>query len=97
MFMGEKFGRDSIWEVHLAQELWKTGVQIEAVLDQVTVPLGDVLSLEVGSRIMLNATPESNIELRCGEIPLFSGTMGRKGRNISVRVEDKAHSRKVPQ
>ena len=24
MFMGEKFGRDSIWETHLAEELWLT-------------------------------------------------------------------------
>jgi flagellar motor switch protein FliM len=94
MFMGEKFGRDSIWEVHLAQELWKTGVEIEAVLDQVDVPLGDVLSLKVGSRIMLNATPESSVGLRCGEIPLFSGTMGRKGRHISVRIDEKAAARK---
>ncbi len=94
MFMGEKFGRDSIWEVHLAQELWKTGVEIEAVLDQVTLSLNEVLNLKVGSRVMLNATPESEIELRCGDIPLFSGAMGRKGANISVRVEDRAQRRR---
>jgi flagellar motor switch protein FliM len=94
MFMGEKFGRDSIWEVHLAHELWKTGVEIEAVLDQVMLPLGEVLSLKVGSRIMLNATPESAVALRCGEVPLFTGSMGRKGRHISVRVEDKATVRR---
>ncbi len=94
MFMGEKFGRDSIWEVHLAQELWKTGVEIEAVLDQITLPLTEVLNLKVGSRVMLNATPESDIELRCGEVPLFSGAMGRKGANISVRVEDRAQRRR---
>src|SRR6188768_1930513 len=28
-FMGEKFGRDSIWESHLATELWSTKVDIE--------------------------------------------------------------------
>ena len=27
MFMGEKFGRDSIWETHLANELWSTDVE----------------------------------------------------------------------
>ncbi|MEE9318552.1 MAG: flagellar motor switch protein FliM, partial [Rhodospirillales bacterium] len=30
MFMGEKFGRDSIWETHLAEELWMTDVDLEA-------------------------------------------------------------------
>src|SRR6516162_8822854 len=34
-FLGEKFGRDSIWEAHLAGELWATHVPIEAVLDTV--------------------------------------------------------------
>ena len=32
-FMGEKFGRDNIWESHLATELWTTQVDIKAVLD----------------------------------------------------------------
>ena len=35
MFMGEKFGRDSIWENHLATELWFTEVGVEAVLQEV--------------------------------------------------------------
>ena len=26
-FMGEKFGRDSIWETHLANELWETDIE----------------------------------------------------------------------
>src|SRR6201994_3335252 len=30
MFMGEKFGRDSIWETHLAEEMWFTEVPLEA-------------------------------------------------------------------
>src|ERR1700691_6432705 len=30
-FMGEKFGRDSIWESHLATELWSTSIEIEAI------------------------------------------------------------------
>src|SRR3546814_19442921 len=43
MFMGEKFGRDSIWEGHLPAELWQTDISIDAVLDQVEMPLGKVL------------------------------------------------------
>src|SRR5215831_3822627 len=52
-FLGEKFGRDSIWEAHLAGELWNTRVPIQAVLDTVDMPLREVLNLEVGSRIPL--------------------------------------------
>jgi flagellar motor switch protein FliM len=86
-FMGEKFGRDSIWEGHLASELWATQVEIEAILDQQKLPLHRVMNLEVGQTIMLGATPESSIELRCGGVPLLTGRMGRLGQSVAVKVE----------
>jgi flagellar motor switch protein FliM len=88
MFMGEKFGRDSIWESHLATELWSTDVEVEAVLEEQTMLLGDVMNLEVGSTIMLNRTPESQIDLRCGNIPLMRGRMGRTGTQIAIRLDE---------
>jgi flagellar motor switch protein FliM len=87
MFMGEKFGRDSIWETHLAGELWMTDVQLSAELDQITLPLQDVLNWKIGTRIMLNATPDDSVELKCGDIPMFQGRMGRKGGSIAVRID----------
>ena len=88
--MGEKFGRDSIWESHLSAELWQTEVGIQAVLDQVEVPLGEILRWEPGSRLELNSTPKSVVDLRCGEISMFRGQMGRKAQNIAVQVTDKS-------
>jgi len=99
MFLGEKFGRDSIWETHLANQLWQTEIDVEAVLDEVTVNLRDVLNLTVGSRIMLNAHPQSPVEVRCGDSRLFIGSMGRQDGKIAIRVEDKAprsHRIKAP-
>jgi flagellar motor switch protein FliM len=93
MFMGEKFGRDSIWETHLAEELWLTNIELKAVLDQQIKSLRDILSLEVGSQLMLNATPNSDVILQCGDVPMFLGKMGRKGNNIAVRVEKKIKRR----
>jgi flagellar motor switch protein FliM len=89
MFMGEKFGRDSIWETHLAEELWLTNVELEAVLDQMTMKLGDVFNLKVGSQLMLGATPTSRVQLRCGEVMLYTGKMGRKGEKMAVKIEDR--------
>jgi len=89
MFMGEKFGRDSIWETHLAEEMWFTEVGLEAVLDTQWMSLKKVLDLKVGSRMMLNTDPESAIELRCGDVPMFQGRMGRRGNNIAIRVDHK--------
>ncbi len=87
MFMGEKFGRDSIWENHLATELWSTDVEIEAVLDEQVMTLGQVMNLEVGKTIMFNAAPESIIMMRCGGVPMVEGRMGRMGNNIAIKVD----------
>ena len=89
MFLGEKFGRDSIWETHLASELWQTDVSIDAVLDQQVMSLNDIMNLQVGSRIMFEATPSSLIELRCGEKQMFTGRMGRRGSHMAICIENK--------
>jgi len=86
-FMGEKFGRDNIWEGHLATELWTTETEVRCVLDEQQMPLSKVLDLKVGDTLMLNATPESEVSVRAGSIPLTTGKMGRKGQHIAVRVE----------
>ena len=86
-FMGEKFGRDNIWESHLASELWTTQMEVRAVLDEQQVALSRVLDLKIGDTLMLNATAESLIELKAGQIPLTRGRMGRRNHNIAVRVE----------
>src|SRR3954453_3469294 len=88
-FLGEKFGRDSIWESHLAGELWNTHVAIKAELDAVELNLRDVMNWQVGTRLSLNATAESDIRLLCGDVPMFVGRMGRKGGHIAVRIHEK--------
>jgi flagellar motor switch protein FliM len=88
-FLGEKFGRDSIWEAHLAGELWYTSVPIEAVLDSVELPLRDVLNLKVGSRVLLNVNSSSDVQLVCGDLAMFKGKMGRKGGHIAIRISEK--------
>jgi len=87
-FMGEKFGRDNIWEGHLATELWSTGMEVQAVLDEQRVPLKQVMELKVGDTLMLNANPDSPVVLKCGEVAVTKGRMGRIGHRIAVRVEE---------
>jgi flagellar motor switch protein FliM len=87
-FMGEKFGRDSIWESHLATELWSTKVDIDAILDEQIMPLSRIMNMQVGETVMLNSSPDSKIELRCGGVPLLRGRMGRVGSQVAVRVDE---------
>lgn len=87
MFMGEKFGRDSIWESHLTQELYKTDIQLQAILGELVLPLGDMLNWKIGSKIMFSTQTSDDLELRCGHFPMFKGPVGQKQDNIAVRVE----------
>jgi flagellar motor switch protein FliM len=93
MFLGEKFGHDPIWEGHLATELWYTNIDIEAVLDQQMMKLNDLINLEVGSRILFNAQPNSEVELRCGGQRMFVGHMGRRRSSIAVCIDRKIEKR----
>ena len=86
-FAGEKFGRDNIWESHLATELWSTMLDVHAVLDEQQAPLSRVLDLKVGDTLMLNAMPDSTVELRAGQVALTRARMGRSNQAIAVRVE----------
>ncbi len=85
-FMGEKFGRDSIWESHLAAQLHHTDISLDVVLDQQSMPLKQVVDLRVGDRIALGVQPGAPVRLRCGEIPLFEAELGRRGNQLAVRI-----------
>ncbi len=88
MFMGEKFGRDSIWESHLTKELYKTDVQLQAVLGEMILPLGDMLNWKIGSRVMFQTRTDEDLELRCGNFPMYTGPVGQKQGYIAVRIEN---------
>ena len=90
MFMGEKFGRDSIWENHLSNELYQTNVEMRAVLGETVSTLGRVLDWKVGTRVMLDCTPESLIDMRCGERSMYVGKMGRHAGRMAVKITSDA-------
>ena len=86
MFMGEKFGRDAVWEGHLASEIHASEVDVDAVLFDGEMPLQKVLNLQVGQTLLFENTPQDPISVRCGDVALAEGLMGRRGNAISVRV-----------
>ncbi|MCP4922492.1 MAG: flagellar motor switch protein FliM [bacterium] len=87
MFMGEKFGHDSIWEGHLARELWETEIPITGLLGEVSASLLDVLNWKKGSQIVLEVTPDSDVSLLCGDVPVGHGKMGTKNGQIAVQID----------
>lgn len=95
MYMGEKFGRDPIWEGHLATEIFAADVEVDAILHEMDLPLSRVLSMQPGDTVMFDRTPNDPIGLRCGDIDLTEAIMGHIGNHVSVRVSRPLNAPKV--
>jgi flagellar motor switch protein FliM len=85
-FLGEKLGRDPVWEGPLATEIWQADLEIEAVLHELRLPLKKVLSLQVGDTLMLDVRPNELVTLRCGDWTLTQGRIGRIDEKTAVQV-----------
>ena len=57
MFMGEKFGRDKIWEGHFATEIIQAEISVDAVLYEANIPLKQLMQLKVGDTLPLECAP----------------------------------------
>jgi flagellar motor switch protein FliM len=86
MFMGEKFGRDTVWEEHLATEIGHAEIGVNAVLYEAEIPLRQLMQLEVGHTLTLDLKPDALVSVRCGNVTLTEGRMGRVGDKVAVRV-----------
>lgn len=86
MFMGEKFGRDPIWEGHLATEIGQAEIGVDAVLYEAELPLSQLMSLKVGDTLTLDLKSDALVSVRCGDVTLTEGRMGRMGDRVAVRV-----------
>jgi flagellar motor switch protein FliM len=86
MFMGEKFGRDPIWEGHLATEIGQAEIAVDAVLYEAKLPLKRMMALQVGDTLPLDLGPDALVTVRCGDVALTEGRMGRVGDRVAVRV-----------
>jgi flagellar motor switch protein FliM len=86
MFMGEKFGRDPIWEGHLATEIAQAQILVDAVLYEADIPLKQLMQLKVGDTLPLEMRADALVAVRCGNVTLTEGRMGRVGDRVAIRV-----------
>lgn len=85
-FMGEKLGRDNIWEAHMASAIRQTEVLVDVVLGEAMMELAEVRSLKVGQSIALDKAPGEALDLQCGGIPLARAHVGQRCNNVAVRL-----------
>src|ERR1700742_2687934 len=86
MFMGEKFGRDPIWEGHFATEVAQAQISVDAVLYEADIPLKQLMKLKVGDTLPLDMRADALVSVRCGTVTLTEGRMGRVGDRVAIRV-----------
>jgi flagellar motor switch protein FliM len=86
MFMGEKFGRDPIWEGHFATEVAQAEIAVDAVLYEADIPLKQLMTLKVGDTLPLDMRADALVAVRCGNVTLTEGRMGRVGDRVAIRV-----------
>lgn len=85
-FMGEKAGRDRIWETHMEDELRKTELRLQAVLSERFVRLAEVSALTVGQTFPLYKHPDEPLELHCSGVRLGTAQLGQRNNRIAVRL-----------
>lgn len=88
MFVGEKFGQDSVWERHLGREVSHTTVDIEAILDERKISLGEVVNFKIGTTIMLDTKPDTPLKIKCAGVPLTTAQVGRVGDKIAIAINE---------
>jgi flagellar motor switch protein FliM len=85
--LGERFGHDPDWANHLAHEIQRASIEVEARLGERVVSLKDMVGLEVGSIIRLDARMDAPVHLICGPVRIATGRVGRTGDRMVIGIE----------
>jgi flagellar motor switch protein FliM len=85
-FVGEKMGRNTMWESHIAEELLHTEVQVDAVLGEREMRIEDYLALSEGRTITLDRAPDDAVALECRGVALAAGMIGTHSALAAIRL-----------
>lgn len=85
-FMGEKLGRDEIWEAHMASEIRQVAVTLDVVLGERVLPLSEARGFTVGQVLPLFVSPDQPLRIECGGVALAQAQIGQRSNNVAVRL-----------
>lgn len=88
LFLGEKFGKDTLWEEHLTSEVRQSSFILRAFLDEFDLPLREIFKWQKGHVLALNAEKDGLIILRCYDRNMFMGKAGQNAGSMAVLVEN---------
>jgi flagellar motor switch protein FliM len=79
---------DPRWSRRIEQEVQRTQVTLQAVLDEQKLTLGDVAGFQVGQMLSLRAGPRSQVKAVCNQQTLFWCELGQTDGAYTLRVKE---------
>jgi len=88
VFIGDKFGIDSLWEELLAGRIQELEMPLEAVVINTPNKIIDIARLKPGDTIIINHKYDDDIVVRCGNTNLFKGQIGKVEDKVAINVTE---------
>jgi flagellar motor switch protein FliM len=78
---------DPRWARQIQNEVGRTEVVVQGVIEERNFTLADIANLQVGQVLRLQATADSRVKLECNSQALFWCQMGQGDGHYTLRVE----------
>jgi flagellar motor switch protein FliM len=79
---------DPAWTKQLAEEIARAFIELNGILEERPISLGEVQNFAVGSVVELQMTSMSRVRLDADESPIFWCELGKRENALILRVED---------
>lgn len=79
---------ESAWSKQLSEEIARAFIDLNGVLEERPIALGDVKGFTVGTVVELASTSLARVRLDAGDVPLFWCELGKRNNALTLRVED---------
>ena len=79
---------DSTWSKQLSEEIARAFIDLNGVLEERPIALGEVQRFAVGAVVELTSTSLARVRLDAGDMPLFWCELGKRDGALTLRIED---------
>jgi flagellar motor switch protein FliM len=86
--VSSRYRDDSGWSKQLSEEISRAFINLNGVLEERPISLGEVQRFAVGSVVDLASTSLSRVRLDADEVPFFWCELGKRDGGLILRVED---------
>ncbi|NNE39297.1 MAG: flagellar motor switch protein FliM [Marinicaulis sp.] len=96
-FISDARGGDTAWRADLEKEIAAATIDLKVVLAERSISISELADLTAGSTIRFSAAQKITAEIRSGETVVATGSVGRSGDNIAIRLDDDGVDETEPQ